>query len=753
MKLKYGILMVTVIALSVILFIPVSADDAAFSESPIPGIDFELYVGEDRPVKILALNDINLADAYGYRETSFFPWTSEDSEDEKLKYSDIQNVLIKYLNQAVSRTSPDLIVVTGNFVRGIDDYKGQLFNYLCETIDNYNIPWAYSCGSDERTGDYPFENKLAALKKYENCIFDKGSVSGYNYNIAVVYNGAVKELIYIIDSENTPKPDITEDREVWFTESYNKVKSSKGAVPCYVFTNHAPRYMFAASKEYGVTSYINPDSPLVLDTESAYGHFNISPNGSLDSDKSFLELMKQSNVKGMFFGGESRIAATVPYEGMRLGYIMKTGLFGIKEGSIVGSTLIVISEDNCSVEYYPHESVSEMFNDVSDNAWYTDAIEYCYDRRLMSGMASERFAPKTTLTRAMFITILANIEGIDTAGYKGSSFTDVKEGKWYSAAIEWGYRNGISVGYGSKFGVNDPLTREQMARMLMQYLKLKTDIEAVHSDALDAYIDYSSISDWALEAIHWAHKNEILTGFDTEDGNMMRPKSPATRAQIAVVVNNFYEQFCKKSITDPERTGRREGEILFIGNSRIYYGQAPEKTQLLSNHYSGGYTCVDCTQPGYSMYGNYLNMLCRKEFDPEFFSEADKVVLLGPDNELALQMVMELFPKDTEFYIIYVWEYYDPQWNVPDYFTGYNVKIIPAGNAYINMLQKGYDNEFFLAEDGFHPNGVMGYIQALSTYAVIDGSDISDAPEDIYTEYATDIKEAINMALGSLNLP
>ena len=291
-----------------------------------------------------------------------------------------------------------------------------------------------------------------------------------------------------------------------------------------------------------------------------------------------------------------------------------------------------------------------------------------------------------------------------------------------------------------------------MARMLMQYLKLKTDVEAVHSDALETYIDYSYISDWALEAIHWAHKNEILVGVETESGHMMQPKAPATRAQIAVVVNNFYEQFCKEPITDPERTGRRVAEILFIGNSRIYYGQAPEKTQLLSNHYRGGYTCVDCTQPGYSMYGNYLNMLCRKEFDPEFFSEADKVVLLGPDNELALQMVMELFPKDTEFYIIYVWEYYDPQWNVPDYFTGYNVKIIPAGNAYINMLQKGYDNEFFLAEDGFHPNGVMGYIQALTTYAVITGTDISDAPEEIYPEYVKDIKEAVNEALKELNL-
>ncbi len=751
MKLKYAALTVTVILLSVILFIPVSANNDAFTKSSMPGIDFELYVDEDRPVKILALNDINLADAYAYRKTNFIPWTSEDSEDEKLKYSDLQNVLIKYLNQAVSRTSPDLIIVTGNFVRGIDDNKGQLFNYLCKAIDNYNIPWAYSCGNDERTGDYPFEDKLADLEKYENCIFDKGSASGYNYNIAVVHNGKVKEILYIIDSENTPKPDIAEDREAWFTESYNDFKNTKKAVPCYVFTNHAPRYMFAASKEYGVSSLINPDNPLALKTDEAYGQYNISPNGAVDSDKSFLGLMKQANVKGMFFGGESRIAASVPYEGIRLGYIMKTGLFGVKEGSLVGSTLIEISANNCSVKYYPHQSPSEMFNDVIDNVWYTDSIEYCYDRRLMSGMAPDRFGPQTTLTRAMFITILANIEGIDKAQYTGSSFADVKEGRWYSAAIEWGNRNKISVGYGTKFGVNDPLTREQMARMLMQYLKLKTDVESVHSDALETYIDYSSISDWALEAMHWAHKNGILVGVETKDGHIMQPKAPATRAQIAVVVNNFYEQFCKKPITNPERTGRREGEILFIGNSRIYYGEAPEKTQMLSDFYNGGYTCVDCTQPGYNMYGNYLNMLCRKDFDPEFFSEADKVVLLAPDNEIALEWVMDLFPKDTEFYLIYVWEYYDPEWNVPEYFSEYNVKIIPSGNAYINMIYKGYDQDMFLAEDGFHPNGVLGYIQALTTYSVITGTDISDAPEDIYPEYVKDMKDAVTEAVTIVN--
>ncbi|MBR6514601.1 MAG: S-layer homology domain-containing protein [Clostridia bacterium] len=747
MKLKYVFLTATVILLSLMMLISISADNTAFSESSVPGIDFELYTDGGEPLRILALNDINLSDAYGYRKTNFVSWTSEQSEYQKIEYADIQTVLLRYLNQAVSRTSPDIIVVTGNFARGIDDTKGQLFNYLCKVIDGYNIPWVYVCGSEERGGDYPFENKLADLEKYENCIFAKGDVTGYNYNIAVTNNGSIKEIIYVIDSENGENPDITEDREAWFAKSYEKVKSSYGAVPCYIFTNHAPRYMFAASKQYGVTSYVNPSNPLVLNTEEAYGQFNISPSSPLDSDKSFLELMKNCNTKGMFFGGESRIAASVPYEGIRLGYIMKTGLFGIKEGSVKGATLIEISGDSCSVEYYPYQSTAEMFGDIIDNAWYTDAIQYCYDRRLMSGMASDRFAPQTTLTRAMFITILANIEGIDKTEYQGSSFTDVKEGKWYSAAIQWGYRNGISAGYGSKFGVNDPLTREQMARMLMQYVKYKTDTEAVYSEALESYIDYSAISDWALEAMHWAHANKILVGTESADGHMMQPKAPATRAQIAVVVNSFYESFCVEDITHPERTGRRESEILFIGNSRIYFGEAPEKAQLLSDFYDGGYTCVDCTQPGNSMYGNYLNMLCRKEFDPEFFSEADKVVLLGPDNELALQMVMELFPDDTEFYIIYVWEYYEPEYNVPDYFTGYNVKIIPAGNAYSNMLVNGYDRDIFLAEDGFHPNNVMGYIEALTTYAVITGKDISDAPEDICSEYIKDIKTAVKEAV------
>lgn len=747
MKVKYVLFTLTLILMSVILLTPASAHSSAFAESSIAGTDFELHTDGDGPVRILALNDINLADAYAYRKTNAFG----DTEEQKLEYSDIQNVLLEYLNQAVSRTTPDLIVVTGNCVRGIDDTRGQLFNYLFNAIDSCNIPWAYAPGSEERTGGCPFDDKLDSLTKYENCIFDKGTVSGYNYNIAIVNNDKVSELIYIIDSESTPKPDITEDRETWFSESYNEIKSSVGALPCYIFTGHAPRYMFAASKEYGVTSSVNPAAPLVLDGSEAYGRFNISPNGSVDSDKSLLELMKSSNVKGMFFGGESRIAASVPCEGIRLGYIMKTGLFGIKDGSVVGSTLIEISDDNCSVKYYPHESVSEIFDDVLDKVWYTDAVEYCYDRRLMSGMSEERFGTQTTLTRAMFITILANIEGIDKSEYTGSSFSDVKEGQWYSAAVEWGYRNEISVGYGSRFGTNDPLTREQTARMLMQYLRYKAEAEEELSPTLESYVDYSSISDWALEAVHWAHKNGILTGVESSSGRMMQPKAPATRAQIAVVVKSFYEGFCLEPITYPERTGRREGEILFIGNSNIYYGQAPEKTQMLSDFYNGAYTAVDATQPGLSMYGNYLNMLCRKELDPKFFSEADKVVLLGPDNQMALNYVMELFPQDTEFYHLYVWSYYDPEWNHPALFEGHNVKIIPSGNAYLNMLDMGYTEDVFLAEDGFHPNGIMGYIEALSTYAVITGTDISDAPEDIYPEYVKDIKKAVTEAVATIN--
>ena len=55
-------------------------------------------------------------------------------------------------------------------------------------------------------------------------------------------------------------------------------------------------------------------------------------------------------------------------------------------------------------------------------------------------------------SRAMFVTVLAKIDGADVSGYAGSSFDDVEAGKWYSQNVEWAYQNGYASGLDERRG-------------------------------------------------------------------------------------------------------------------------------------------------------------------------------------------------------------------------------------------------------------------------------------------------------------
>ncbi len=55
---------------------------------------------------------------------------------------------------------------------------------------------------------------------------------------------------------------------------------------------------------------------------------------------------------------------------------------------------------------------------------------------------------------------------------------------------------------------------------------------------LDSYSDYSDISDWAMSAIDWAVKAEIITG---KDEDTLDPKGNATRAEIATILMRYLQ--------------------------------------------------------------------------------------------------------------------------------------------------------------------------------------------------------------------
>lgn len=179
------------------------------------------------------------------------------------------------------------------------------------------------------------------------------------------------------------------------------------------------------------------------------------------------------------------------------------------------------------------------FNDVmSEDAWYYDAVYAAYEAGLMEGVGEDTFAPNDLLTRSALITTIYRMAG-SPAVSGGSSFSDVPDGEWYTAAVVWGTENGIIEGVAD--GLFDPdgyVTREQVAVMMYRYHIFTGGEKTDGAGALDHFTDAGSISGWALDAMAWAVGAKVLNGVSDEPP-VLNPLGTATRAEIAQILVNY----------------------------------------------------------------------------------------------------------------------------------------------------------------------------------------------------------------------
>lgn len=178
----------------------------------------------------------------------------------------------------------------------------------------------------------------------------------------------------------------------------------------------------------------------------------------------------------------------------------------------VWGSLPSVAEPGCEQE--DPEMPAAEFADVSEDAWYFDAVQYVSAEGLMRGVDDENFAPEAELSRAMFWTVLARAEGVDTFG--GSV--------WYACAQEWAAAAGVSDG--EEPGAS--ITREQLVTMLYRLYG-----EESRTARLEEISDADSVSSWAREALAWAVGLKLIEG--DENGSIC-PASTATRAQAAVIL-------------------------------------------------------------------------------------------------------------------------------------------------------------------------------------------------------------------------
>ena len=182
------------------------------------------------------------------------------------------------------------------------------------------------------------------------------------------------------------------------------------------------------------------------------------------------------------------------------------------------------------------------FVDVFKSDWFYDAIVFVYNNGLMTGKSEGRFYPTDIITRSEFVTVLYNREKRPSASYV-NQFSDVPKNKWFSIPVSWAYKQKITVGYGDKFGVTDVITREQMAKMLFDYAKMKGYDQSYSKKALNNFPDASSVSSYATEAMQWAVSKKIINGKGTASSAKLDPQGKASRAECAQMMINMKNAF------------------------------------------------------------------------------------------------------------------------------------------------------------------------------------------------------------------
>jgi len=201
---------------------------------------------------------------------------------------------------------------------------------------------------------------------------------------------------------------------------------------------------------------------------------------------------------------------------------------------------------------------SEPYVDVPLDAWYYEYVSHLSASYIFLGVSDspKTFEPNSTLTRAMLVTVLmrhqTTLVGTTEKGSFKGRFTDVKDGKWYTEAVEWAAENGYINGYpDGTFRPNAPVTREEAVTILGRYHNKNAPGMLMSDDMLRPYYphtDTAEISDWAekwvhlgmsLGAVHFVMRDSFGKP-ETAPEYYFRPGDTITRAEAAKVAYIFF---------------------------------------------------------------------------------------------------------------------------------------------------------------------------------------------------------------------
>ncbi|MEN6325731.1 MAG: S-layer homology domain-containing protein [Syntrophomonas sp.] len=203
-------------------------------------------------------------------------------------------------------------------------------------------------------------------------------------------------------------------------------------------------------------------------------------------------------------------------------------------GSVSGNT-ITVNVDHftkyavmAKQKASPVQTPALMLTDLEGH-WARASINELAGMGAISGYTDGTFKPDKTISRAEFATVL--VKAFELEQKSGHLFKDTS-GHWAADFINTAAANGIATGYDAgTFGPDQPITREQMAVMIVKAAKL------AEATGATAFKDNDKISSWAQGRVQAAVNARIIKGYPD---NTFRPQGHATRAEaVSLILNSM----------------------------------------------------------------------------------------------------------------------------------------------------------------------------------------------------------------------
>ena len=179
--------------------------------------------------------------------------------------------------------------------------------------------------------------------------------------------------------------------------------------------------------------------------------------------------------------------------------------------------------------------------DVKEDDWFYEGVYYNYFAETMTGKDKTHFAPLENLARAQFAVIIHRMQGEPEMKYT-AKFPDVEDEIWYTDAILWAAEKKIVNGYSDTglFGPADNINREQMAVMMYRYAE-SMGYDVTEKADISKFGDAASVNEFAEDAMKWAVANGIING--KYEGTKIDPQGNALRGECALIIQRFMEKY------------------------------------------------------------------------------------------------------------------------------------------------------------------------------------------------------------------